>query len=270
MKHILCIALVAFGICTGQTQGFFPDDSNDRQFYFYWGWNRCAFTQSDIHFEGSGFDFRLMDVKARDRQSTFDVKVYLNPGLMTIPQYNFRLGWFFSPKYQVSFGIDHMKYVVVQDQEVPIKGEIGSSSPDFAGKYVGQPIKLTTNFLRFEHTDGLNYVNLELRRMDRLFGYKWINFYLLEGAGAGFLLPRTNTTLLGMERYDEFHLSGFGLGAMAGLNMRLGKHFFIQTEGKIGYIYMPDIRITKSEMDKADQQFLFAQWNVVFGGTFQF
>jgi hypothetical protein len=46
-----------------------------------------------------------------------------------------------------------------------------------------------------------------------------VQINITEGIGAGFLYPKTNTTLLGKARYDEFHVSGFGLSAKGGLNV---------------------------------------------------
>jgi len=41
---------------------------------------------------------------------------YFNSGNITIPQYNFRVGYYFKPNWDISFGIDHMKYVLDQNQ----------------------------------------------------------------------------------------------------------------------------------------------------------
>ena len=58
----------------------------------------------------------------------------------------------------------------------------------------------------------------------------------------GVLYPRTDTSLLGKERHDDYHLSGWGVSAVAGVNISFLKHFYIQTEYKIGYINMPNIK----------------------------
>ena len=92
---------------------------------------------------------------------------------------------------------------------------------------------------------------------------------ILEGVGAGILYPKTNTTLLGKERYDEFHVSGFGVSAKVGLNFTFFKYFFIEAEMKGGYINMNDIRTTDSSSDKASQHFLFLQRIIAFGGIFK-
>lgn len=90
-----------------------------------------------------------------------------------------------------------------------------------------------------------------------------------EGAGVGVLIPRTNTTLLNKERYDEFHLAGYGLNALIGLNATFYNIFFIQTEFKGGFINMPSIRTTSLRDDSANQHFLFTQLNFVFALRFK-
>ena len=245
------------------------DTRNARQgrLYFYWGWNYSEYTNSDIRFQGSDYDFTLEDVRAFDRQTDFDADVYFNPGTFTTPQYNFRLGYYINDHYDISFGIDHMKYVMQNNQVVKISGNINTGDSIYDGSYNDDDIKLSPDFLKFEHTDGLNYVNFAIRRTDNLYTHQFFKVNLTEGIGAGFLLPRTNTTLMSNERYDEFHLSGFGVDAMVGVNLMFWDVFFIQSELKGGYINMPSIRTTIIETDKASQDFWYAQVNIVFGAS---
>ena len=56
---------------------------------------------------------------------------------------------------------------------------------------------------------------------------------------------------------------------MVGLNVKLFKNFFFQTELKGGYVSLPNIRTTSSKIDKASQDFFYAQYNVVFGYSWQ-
>ena len=72
--------------------------------------------------------------------------------------------------------------------------------------------------------------------------------------------------MLGKERHDDFHVSGFGVSAKAGINLTFFKHYFIQAEMKGGYINMNDIRTTKDPADRASQHFLFLQRIIAFGG----
>lgn len=238
------------------------------EFFMHWGWNRGFFTRSDIHFEGNDYGFTLFDVKAKDRPTPFSVRTYLGPTRMTLPQYNFRMGVFINSKYSISLGVDHMKYVMQNYQDVLITGEIKNSGTIYDGSYREDSINLKPDFLLFEHTDGLNYENIELRRNDVLYHRPHIRIEGITGIGAGILLPRTNATLLNNERYDEFHLAGFGLGITGALQINFYEHFYIQFEAKGGYIDMPDIRTTMYKSDKASQHFYFAQFNGVIGVNF--
>ena len=241
------------------------------QFYFHWGWNAAEFTKSDIHFKGTDHEFTLHDIKSKDRQTAFDVKTYFNPLKISIPQYNFKIGYFINDRYDIAFGSDHMKYVVIQDQTVKISGNI--SDGNYAKNYNNEDIVIAEDFLKLEHTDGLNYVNFEINRNDNLNIFKNMNneklaFNSIIGFGVGMLVPKTDATLLGQERHDKFHLAGYGLSLKAGLNITIFKRFFIQSELKGGFINMPYIRTTHSKEDGAKQNFFFFQRNILFGGRF--
>jgi hypothetical protein len=238
-------------------------------FYIYWGWNRSAYTKSTITFAGNDYNFTLHKVIANDRQSPYRTDIYLNPKNMTIPQFNLRLGYYFKDKYEISIGTDHMKYVMKNDQTVKMDGSIQNSGTPYDGTYENSDKVLTRDFLLFEHTDGLNYLNVEVRRSDLLFGNKWFTLSGNYGIGVGALIPRTNTTLLNNARYDQFHLAGWGSGLVGAVRMNFFKYFFIQSEAKYGFIHMPDIRTTINTSDRAKQHFWFMEYTINFGAQFQ-
>ncbi|UMB55045.1 hypothetical protein MKD41_06110 [Lutibacter sp. A64] len=270
MKKIF-LAIVLFSSFTSIAQEINYNDAgpNKGKFFAYWGWNRAHYSKSDITFKGDDYNFELKDVAANDKPKPFGI-YYFKPDEVTIPQTNFRIGYFFKENYNIAIGVDHMKYVMKNDQTVTYKGDLPLGSSDFVS---GNEIDLAADFLKFEHTDGLNYVNVEVSRYDNLdnwlkFKVKNIDINLTEGVGVGVLYPKTNTTLLSKERYDEFHVSGYGLSAHAGLNITFFKHFFIQSNLKVGYINMGDIRTTASKTDSASQHFTFLENMYVFGARF--
>lgn len=267
--HALLLALVTVIPMSYAQKAEIWKPNKKGSFYIYWGWNRGAYTKSDITFWGKSYDFKMDNVIANDRQSLFKANLYFNPKTITIPQYNLRLGYYFKDKYEISFGADHMKYVMKPFQTVNMNGNIENSGTPYDGVYNDQAMMVDTSFLKFEHTDGLNYLNVEVRRSDALINVKHFNLSVNYGAGAGLLVPRTNTTLLGNPRHDEFHLSGYGLGLAGAVKLNFFKYFFIQGEAKYGFIHMPDIRTTRNPEDKAKQHFFFMQYNIVFGAQFQ-
>ena len=246
---------------------------NKGKFYVYWGGNRENFSKSDIRFKGADYDFTLYDVEAHDKPKGWHLD-YINPARMTIPQTNLRIGYFINDHYNISIGVDHMKYVMYNDRRVQYSGAYPNAG-SYGENPVGNELTLTEDFLLFEHTDGLNYVNTEIARVDdisSLFGLPNTDMFQINtvgGLGVGLLYPKTNTTLLGKDRYDEFHIAGFGASAKVGLNFTFLKHFFIQTELKGGYINMNDIKTTKSRADSASQEFWFLQRIITVGGIFR-
>ncbi|MCC9064362.1 hypothetical protein [Flavobacterium piscisymbiosum] len=268
---------------------------NKGKFFVSWGGNRDSYTKSDVNFRGKDYNFTVNDMKAHDKPKGWHVD-YVNPANMTIPQTNFRMGYFFSDHYSVSIGWDHMKYVMTQNQIANVTGNINLPADQagsfYNGDYNNTPVNMALNgaqeggiaggtqgnppaFLMYEHTDGLNYINTEVSRHDdisKLFGITntdKVQINLTEGLGAGLLYPKTNTTLLGKERHDDFHVSGYGLSAKAGINFTFFKYFYLQGELKGGYINMQDIKTTRSNDDSASQDFFFFQRIIAVGGIFR-
>ena len=270
MKFTSLIFLFVLFSVTGFAQSKTKPTVNKGKFFVYWGWNRDGFSKSDINFKGPDYHFTLKNVVAYDQQEKFKFKTYFNPSILTIPQYNVRAGYFFKNNYSVSFGTDHMKYVVQPFQTVKITGEIKGTGTVYDKVYNDEAIEIKKEFLQFEHTDGLNYINFDVRRFDEVLQFKKISINLSEGVGLGALLPRTNSILFNQERNDEFHLAGYGINGLVALNITFFNHFFLQSELKGGFINMPDIRTTNSPLDKASQHFFFTQANLVVGYIFRF
>lgn len=276
MKKQHYILLVIMGLITFQSlaQDIAPSSetkTNKGKIYVFWGWNRSWYTNSDIHFTGDNYDFRLNDVHAQDRQSELGLDPYFNPTRITIPQTNLRIGYFINNNVDISIGVDHMKYIMPNGQTVGITGSINDNS-NYDGTYTNDEIELTKDFLFFEHSDGLNYLNVEITRNDDLLKLLKINMNpdkiqlnTLIGFGLGPLMPKSNVTLWNNERNDDFHFAGYGFGAKVGLNITFFKYFFIRGELKEGFIDMPDIRTSPDVADKASQHFFFSEIDFAFG-----
>ena len=291
-KLVVLLAALAFTSIYAQDQQM-PKQikytaHNKGKVYFFWGGNRDSYTKSDIHFKGDNYDFTVSNAIADDKPKGWHVD-YINPSRMTIPQTNFRIGYFINDHYNISIGLEHMKYVMRQDQIANVTGNVNLPSTDagsmYNGTYNNTPVNFYNNyidydhgtpfpFLTFEHTDGLNYVNTEISRVDdfsKIFGITNTDVFqvnLTEGVGGGFLYPKTNAQILGYKRHDSFHVSGYGVSAKVGLNLTFFKHYFIQGELKGGYINMPDIRTTAITNDTASQHFMFLERVISFGGIF--
>jgi hypothetical protein len=249
--------------------------------FSYWGYNRSEYANSDITFKGIGYEFTLHNVVANDLPIPFKSDVYFDITKLSVPQYNFRYGHFFSDHWAISIGTDHMKYVMVDEQMASITGHISAKdsnpsidvnaiNPAYVGDFDHKPFKIEKDFLTYEHTDGYNYASIELDRYDRLWkakndiqGVDW-----LVGAGAGVLVPRSDVRLFTVGQNNHFNIAGFGVSLKAGLRFDLSRRFFFQTDLKAGYTHLYNVHTTGRDSDYAKQTILFGEFYGVLGYKF--
>tara|TARA_Y100000385_G_C13106326_1_gene648152 strand:- start:2818 stop:3633 length:816 start_codon:yes stop_codon:yes gene_type:complete len=263
-SFILFFCLYPFALVAQDAESFFEKHQKG-ELFFYWGWNGASFSKSDIHLRGVSYNFTLEQVEAHDRQTPFNSYDYFHPKRITIPQYNARVGYFIKDNVSISIGSDHMKYVADSNQVVAIHGYIHDSGTIFDGIYQGEEIPLSTDLLRLEHTDGLNYINVECRNTVSMASFRYGSLSFTKGFGAGIMIPKTNASFLNHSRHDDFHIAGYGFNTLIALHVNFGKHFFFESECKAGFSNLVDIRITNDSLDRAKQDFYFLQTNIVFG-----
>jgi hypothetical protein len=256
--------------------------SRKGEYYFFWGYNRSSYANSDITFKGKGYDFTLHDVVANDLPIAFSTEEYLDITRLSIPQYNFRYGYFLNNHLSISIGSDHMKYIMVNEQNASITGHISDKisdpnidikaiNPNYVGDFNHQPFKIGKEFLTFEHSDGFNYLHIDLDYYDRLWkaknniqGVDW-----LVGLGAGTLIPRSDVKLFGVGQNNHFNFAGYGLSAKTGLRFDLSRRFFFQTDFMAGFVRLNNVHTTgRNDQDYAQQSIWFGQFYGALGYKF--
>ncbi len=277
MKKIVSFLLFfVFFLLLAKAQTLTPtkkyySENKQHKVYFYWGYNRCAFLKSDIHFIGPDHDFTLHKVKAKERPTPFSVKGYFALKNLSIPQYNYRIGYYFTSNLGISVGLDHMKYVVTKQQTLQISGRIDEkASPKYAGIYDHKEMELNTDFLVLEHTDGLNLLSVDVEKLYpmRAFAKNRLRLNGQIGGGGGIVIPRTDARLFERGANNPFHLAGWGTNVKAGLKLDILKHFFLQTEIRTGFIRLNDILILHTESQRAKQNIFFGEWYMLGGWYF--
>jgi hypothetical protein len=253
------------------------DFSRKGDFTASWGYNVSWYGKSDIRFRGPNYDFTLKNVVAHDRQSKFG-RDFLNPSRISIPQYNLRFGYYISDKYSISIGWDHMKYVVDIPQRVQVFGVIGEtiSSPaiptgSYAGNYNGETIDLKADMLRYEHTDGFNYLSSELQRDDDI----WVSksrkrtLTMETGAGLGMFIPRSDVHLFGVGANHYWNVAGYGFSVKAGLKYFITRGLYLQNSTKFGFSNLTEVYTTgRNDLDKASQKINYMENYTILGYHF--
>ena len=231
----------------------------------YYGYNRASYANSDYHLTGEGYDFTLKDVKARDGQAEIAASPYLIPWAWSVPQNNIHFSYFLADNFSISFGNDHMKYIMIRPQTVEFEGSIATGEGfDRSGKGTQ---KIDDSFFRFEHTDGLNYVSLEFEHFFPL----WVSSKKTQalqafwGPGIGIMYPKTNAILFGRARNDKFHLAGSGYSLKLGLEFNFTERYFTRLVVKHGHLDMPNVKTTSDSRDNLSQKIDFKETYMVFG-----
>jgi hypothetical protein len=231
MKKLAASVLLVMIIITSQAQkkGKLVDGM-----YIQWGYNTEWYTQSTIHFKmANGNNFTLHKAKAHDKPD-LDA-IYKDPGDISIPQYNYRFGFYINQQHSqaIEINFDHIKYVVTNGQKVSVTGSIDGIPVN------GDSILNPSNFLHLEHTDGgnllhINYVqqNTIVKTADK----KRALINLLWKAGVGINIPRTDFTWRGDRLNNNFHIAGYNLSAEAGARIYPFKKLFVECTGKSGYV----------------------------------
>ena len=231
-------------------------------FYGSWGYNKDYFSKSDLHFKDAGagdYDFTLYDVKAKDRPGFRQ----LFSTTLAVPQYVYRLGYYFNNKKDLGIEInfDHAKYVMIDNQVLHLKGTIH-------GVYYDKDTLVTPDLLKFEHTNGANFLMINLLKRQRLLVSKnkkhWISAVVKPGAGI--VIPKTDVAILGNHLDNKFHIAGYIAGVEAGLRYDLFKYAFIEFTGKGSFANYTDVLVIGT--GKAHHYFFAGE--VILTAGFQF
>lgn len=240
-------------------------------YYAVWGYNRSWYSNSDIHFSGEGYDFTLWDTPATDKPEKFKTNIYLNPLKFTIPQFNFRAGYHLSDKYALSLGWDHMKYYMKENIFVNVTGYLDEEVHDYYSFDLdNEPFFLARNFMEYEHSDGFNYVRLNLDRYDKIFSKGKFQLDWISGIGFGTALTWSDFSW-GSTRYrNVLHLSGLNISLNTGPELQFKNHIFLNSTFMAGQSWLFDVAIRHKEPEhKAHQNFQFYQYYIVLGYRFR-
>lgn len=229
-------------------------------FYITWGYHRDSYTRSNVHFKDNktdDYDFTLKRAKAHDR---LDMNDFFNTA-PTIPQYVINVGYFFAkkPQWGIEVSWDHLKYIVTDNQNMRITGEI-------RGQHFDQDTLVTPSFVHFEHTNGNNYLMVSaVRRFKLLTSQRRpeTGLSVLAKVGAGGLVPKTDSYIMGNHNDGPFRLSGYVVGVSANLRYDFYRYLFAECGIKGAFANYTDAKVYKE--GRAKHTFFSAQYIAALG-----
>ena len=272
MKTLIFISFLIFLPFLGASQKTSKDSQAKRAMFVYWGYNRSFYTDSKISFFGPGYDFSLAGVQATDRPSP-DFITYVDPSTLTVPQFNARIGFNFKKKWALSFGYDHMKYVIVHGPTYLLSGRINpliDPISNWSGDYNAEPVTTDESTLHYENTNGMNYIRAEISHIDKLVrASNAFAIYSVSGLGAGLVLNYNDFTFAGEKSMTTLSMSGVGASAHLGIRFEFFRHFFLQANNSVGFLYQHRVKTRGNDPYAYARQSLgYFQSDIVLGGIF--
>jgi hypothetical protein len=200
--------------------------------YFSWGYNTEWYTKSTVHVSQPSLnnDYQLQGVTAHDHRG-WDEGLFQKA--LTIPQYNYRLGYFFNEKQDFAFEInfDHTKYIITDGQKAHLKGKI-------AGEEVDKHIDYSADkgFYYFLN-NGANFLLFNLVKRFEIYhtDNKYFKIDLLTKAGVGPVIPHVENAFFGKDNDPGFQLGGWNAGVETALRVTVLKYAYLEFAQKVDY-----------------------------------
>jgi hypothetical protein len=274
MKLRIYLFLMPIIFSNGYAQKFYKRPKPKNSFAqgtldFSFGYNNTSFSKSTLKFKGNQYDFQLQSVAASDRNEPYSLN-YLAPSNFNVPQFNIRIGYNFKNFWNISFGIDNMKYRVLDGQSARISGYIAPGiDPLWSGYFNdGQERVLQTNHFQYHNAGGINLLRLQVSRnlaplkkfRDGAFAINW-----MYGLGASAVLSITDFNFEGYRSERVSSLSGYSISAHTGLRFIFFKNFFLQSNFAGGLIHQVKVSTRPNGGSSASQFMAYGSVEGLFG-----
>lgn len=221
--------------------------SHRGEFYISWGYNTEWFTRSNVKISqpdlGNNYTFR--HIKGNDHRG-WDEGLFSKP--LTIPQYNYRIGYFFNDKRDlgVEINFDHTKFLFTDGQQAVIKGTFN-----------GKPIDSTVNFSKpdfhYYLNNGANFFLFNIVKRWHWVTNKAGNIKIdaLGKFGVGPVIPHVDNKFFGNANKPHFQLGGWNVGTEGVLRSTFYKHVYLELCGKLDYARYSNLRIYRGTAKQA-------------------
>lgn len=242
---ILVLALIFLFQPESQAQ---TRSSPKGELYFSWGYNTEWYTRSDVHINQPSLnnDYTFNRVKGHDRRG-WDSRLLQKP--ITIPQYSYRLGYFFNPEkgWGLEINFDHTKFIIGDEQDISLTGKLN-------GRNVDTTIRFSERDGFFYYlNNGANFLLFNVVKRYKVFESSHGNFKLdfLGKAGVGPVIPHVENSFFGNKNKPHFQLGGWNMGVEATIKATFFRYGFIEYANKLDYARYANLKIYEGKAKHA-------------------
>ena len=209
-------------------------------FYISWGYNHEWYTKSDVHVkqDAVGNDYTLTQVSGHDKKG-WDKSIFVQQA--TIPQYNYRIGYYFNEKQDMGFEInfDHTKFIITDNQNVHLKGKLNGAQKDTT-IYFSE----AQGFYYFLN-NGANFFLLNFVKRWGIYHTPDNKFRLdFNGkVGVGPVVPHVQNEFFGVANDPHFQVGGWNTGIETAVRATVLRYGFVEFSQKADYARYSGLRI---------------------------
>ncbi len=210
--------------------------------YFSWGYNKEWYTNSTVHVKQSaqGNYYKLMAVEAHDHPG-WDEKGSVFAQQLTIPQYNYRLGYYFNEKQDlaIELNFDHTKYIIADGQTVRMKGTYNHRPTD------SSIVFSAANGNYYYLNNGANFFLFNIVKRWGLHQSKSNNLRVdfLGKAGIGPVIPHVENSFFGQKNDPHFQIGGWNVGLETALRATIYRYAYLEFAQKVDYARYSNLKI---------------------------
>jgi hypothetical protein len=253
--HLAAIFVIAFSpLFTAAQQ---KKEKRKHEFYFSWGYNTEWYTHSNLHISqpSLGNDYTFENVNAHDHRG-WDGQFFTEA--LSIPQYNYRLGYFINEKKQLAIEInfDHTKYIFADNQMVHIKGAVNGKGYDGNVLFKENPEILPPDSSSSYYflNNGANFLLFNLvKRWHWISNRKGtIKVDALAKAGIGPVIPHVQNKFFNQPPNDQgFQFGGWNTGVEGAVRATFFNYVYLEYTNKLDYARYSGLQIYEGTAKQA-------------------
>ena len=239
------------------------------EFYLSWGYNTEWYTRSTvkIYQPELGNSFRFINVKGHDHPGW-------NEGLfskaLSIPQYNYRIGYFFNDKHDlgVEINFDHTKFIFADNQLVHVEGTMHKDGIDRYVLFKQNDAANADSSSYYFLNNGANFLLFNIVKRWHWYTNKKENIKIdvLGKAGVGPVIPHVQNKFFDQpENHPHFQVGGWNTGVEGAVRSTFFRYTYLEFAGKLDYARYSGLKIYKGT---AKQAFGTAELILNLGFTF--
>jgi hypothetical protein len=208
--------------------------------YFAWGYNKDYYSKSSIKISQPelGNNYELKNISGNDKVG-WD-KLFQRP--LTIPQYNYRFGFFLkkNPSIGFEFSFDHTKYQLTPGQNAHLIGTVNGQSVD-------TNIIIQDSVFFWKLNNGANFFCFNVMKRYYIAGTKngKIKLFNIFKAGIGPTVPHVENTLMGHKNKPHFQFGGWNAALEATYRLEVTNFLYIDLSNKVDYARYSGLRVYK-------------------------